>query len=264
MWTKVCFLWFGVLWSSLNVIAQENLAREVDIAIDKKNKNHFERLCSIEYIYYQQHVQIKSFFEYCVNNKLTIKGSLHLRENKRIIIPLKVYNTNNIYVGKAYLYVILQEDSWKIDGGYFQDIGDERSPLQNFNNLFLAGKIRGFYHPRDLPSDPNLDKLAPLLVKKLRKGQENTSTTRQLVEPESLIGFLQENKDKAPTLTYLQSHVDTTLNQALMLFFYVNTDQKKQYFTLYLCKDTHSTVYRIVEYESKLPKLGKFLREYDE
>lgn len=246
-----CFLLF------YTVFAQENIPHEVDVCIQQKNELNFERLCTPEYIHYQRHEQIKSFFEYCVNYQLSIKGELYVREKNRAILPIKVYNKNKVYVGKAYLYLIRTDDLWYIDGANLQDIGDDRSPLQKFNALFLEGKIRGFYHPRDLNPSEEIDKQAKLFLKQLQK-KNKTQTVKYVWEGDIIQQFIQKNTDKIPTMTYLQSHCDTTLFLGVAVFSY-SEHEEKNYISLYFQIKNQQLI--PVDWDNRLPKLAKFLRE---
>lgn len=247
----VCILLFYA------VVAQENIPREVDVYIQQKNKTNFERLCTPEYIHYQRHEQIKSFFEYCLNYQLSLKGELYLREKNRAILPVKVYNKNKLYVGKAYFYLIRNEDLWYIDGANFQDIGEDRSPLQKFNALFLEGKIRGFYHPRNLGSDEYMDKQGRLFVKQLQK-KKKTENPKYVWDSEVIREFVQKNENRISSLEYLQSHCDTTLSLCVLVFSYMEQNEK-YYLSLYFEKQNGHLV--PVEWDNRLPKLAKFLRE---
>lgn len=241
----------------LSAFAQENIPREVDVCIQQKNQANFERLCTPEYIHYQRHEQIKSFFEYCLNHQLSVKGELYIREKNRALLPVKVYNKNKLYVGKAYFYLIRNEDLWYIDGANFQDIGDDRSPLQKFNMLFMEGKIRGFYHPRNLNSCEELDKQAKVFVRQLQK-KNKTQNIKYVWEGDILREFIQKNESKLSSLEYLQSHCDTTLSLCVLVFSYMEQEEKN-YFSLYFQKQNKQFV--LVDWDNRLPKLVKFLRE---
>lgn len=240
-----------------SLFAQENIPREVDVSIQQKNQSNFERLCTPEYIHYQRHGQIKSFFEYCLNHQLSVKGELYVREKNRAVLPVKVYNKNKLYVGKAYFYLIRNDDLWYIDGANFQDIGDDRSPLQKFNALFLEGKIRGFYHPRDLNPLEDIDKQGKLFVKQLQK-KSKTQNTKYVWEGEVIRQFIQKNEAKFSSLQYLQSHCDTTLSLCVLVFSYMEQEEKN-YLSLYLQKQNKQFV--PIDWDNRLPKLVKFLRE---
>ncbi|MCS7077055.1 MAG: hypothetical protein NZ455_10120 [Bacteroidia bacterium] len=246
-----------VLWNALLMYAQENIPREVDVYIHQKNLPNFERLCTPEYIHYQRHEQTKSFFEYCVNHHLSIKGEMYIREKSRAVLPVKVYNKNKLYVGKAYFYLIRHGDFWYIDGANFQDIGDDRSPLQKFNALFLEGRIRGFYHPRNLKPCPDIEKKAELLVKQLKKRNKNHHV-KYVWDNEVLQDYIKINEPKFSTLEYVQNHCDTTLKLCAVILSYME-QQEKHYFTLYFQWVDKEFV--LVEWDNRLPKLSKFLRE---
>jgi len=249
--------WIVFLLLFCSTFAQENIPREVDVCIQQKNQLNFERLCTPEYIHYQRHEQMKSFFEYCLNHQLSLKGELYVREKNRAILPVKVYNKNKLYVGKAYFYLIRNDDLWYVDGANFQDIGDDRSPLQKFNALFLEGKIRGFYHPRDLNPDADMDKQAQQFVKQLKK-KGKAQTTKYVWDNEIIQQFLQKNQSKIPSLEYLQNHCDTTLNRCVVVFSYMEQEEKN-YLSLYFEKQ--GKVFVPLYWDNRLPKLVKFLRE---
>jgi hypothetical protein len=249
--------WIVFLLLFCNIFAQENIPREVDVCIQQKNQLNFERLCTPEYIHYQRHEQIKSFFEYCLNHELSVKGELYVREKNRAILPVKVYNKNKLYVGKAYFYLIRNDDLWYIDGANFQDIGDDRSPLQKFNALFLEGKIRGFYHPRDLTPDADMDKQAQQFVKQLKK-KGKTQNTKYVWDNEVVQQFVQKNQSKIVSLEYLQNHCDTTLNKCVAVFSYMEQEEKN-YLSLYFEKQGKAFV--PLYWDNRLPKLVRFLRE---
>lgn len=240
-----------------SLFAQENIPREVDVCIQQKNQANFERLCTPEYIHYQRHEQIKSFFEYCLNHQLSVKGELYVREKSRAVLPVKVYNKNKVYVGKAYFYLIRNDDLWYIDGANFQDIGDDRSPLQKFNALFLEGKIRGFYHPRDLNSCEDMDKQAQLFIKQIKK-KGKAQGIKYVWEGEVIQHFIQKNEAKLSSLAYLQNHCDTTLSLCVVVFSYMEQGEKN-YLSLYFEKQNNKFV--PVDWNNRLPKLVKFLRE---
>lgn len=227
MLKKISLYLVITLWVKI-VFTQENIPREVDVCIQRKSLSNFERLCTPEYIHYQRHEQLKSFFEYCVNHNLSIKGELYIREKNRAILPVKVYNKNKVYVGKAYFYLIQQGDFWYIDGANFQNIGDNSSPLQKFNALFLEGKIRGFYHPRNLQSCKDMDKKAELLVKQLKK-RNKIHSVKYVWDNEVLQDFIRKNEDKLSMLEYLQNHCDTTLKLCAVMFLFRAERKKLSY-----------------------------------
>lgn len=244
----------------LTILAQENIPHEVDICIQQKNKVNFERLCTPEYIYHQRHQQIKSFFEYCVDNNISIKGELYVKEKNRAILPVKISNKNNLYLGKAYLYLIRKEDLWYIDGAYFQNIGNDRSPLQKFNALFLEGKIRGFYHPEDLKPSEDIDKQAQEFLKQLKKKHKNAHTD-YLWKGQAISEFIQKNQSKISFFEYLQNHCDTLLGLSVVVFSYTENNEKN-YISLYFEKQGKEWI--CVDWEARLPRLAKFLRENED